>query len=129
MAIIKLAFRCAEACVSLGLPYAQDINEPDIPFNVCGKLDCTIDLDGHRNSTFHAFLPPQVALERKSHLHICAGAAVTALDVEVGANHSSVKGVSFLAATGGQKIYYAKARREVILCAGAIATPQILLLR
>ncbi|KAH0584703.1 hypothetical protein H2248_010230 [Termitomyces sp. 'cryptogamus'] len=120
---------CAEACVSLGLPYIHDINKPQTPFNVCGKLDCTIDLHGHRNSTFHAFLPPKLVSERKSHLHICTGAAVTALDIEENADCSHIKGVSFREATGqNAKIYYARARCEVILCAGAIATPQILLL-
>ncbi|KAG6906672.1 hypothetical protein DXG01_012675 [Tephrocybe rancida] len=125
----SVANSCADACVALGLPYTKDINDPKTPFNVCGKLDCTIDLDGHRNSTFNAFLPQNLASERKSHLLICTGAAVTALDVEGDSIHSYVKGVSFQSATGGDpKTYYAQAHREVILCAGAIATPQILLL-
>ncbi|KAF8961748.1 hypothetical protein BDZ97DRAFT_1905454 [Flammula alnicola] len=97
-----------DACVSLGVPYTDDINDPNAPLNVCGKFDCTIDLGGRRSSTFSAFLPQALASERKSHLHICTGAA---------------------AATGADgKIYHARARREVILCAGPIATPQILLL-
>ncbi|KAG6835308.1 hypothetical protein H0H93_002871 [Arthromyces matolae] len=121
--------RCAEACASLGLPYEQDINHPDTPLNVCAKLDFTVDTGSHRHSTFHAFLPPKVASARKAHLHICPGAAVTSLDVVEDADQSHVKGVSFQAATGGDKtVYYARARREVILSAGAIANPQILLL-
>ncbi|KAG6856476.1 hypothetical protein H0H87_004055 [Tephrocybe sp. NHM501043] len=118
-----------DACVALGLPYTDDINAPDTPFNVCGKLDCTIDVGGHRNSTFAAFLPLKLVSQRKEHLHICVGAAVTALDIEEGSKNSRVKGVSFRSATGSDTtIYHARARREVILCAGAIATPQILLL-
>ena len=111
------------------MPYTDDINDPITPLNVCGKFDCTIDLGGRRSSTFNAFLPHALATKRKSHLHICAGAVVSALDIEVDTNHLQVvKGVSFQAATGG-KTYHARARREVILSAGAIATPQILLLR
>ncbi|KAG6816333.1 hypothetical protein H0H93_008185 [Arthromyces matolae] len=124
------AKECAEACTSLGLPYEQDINHPETPLNVCAKLDFTLDTSGRRHSTFHAFLPPKVASARKDHLHICPGAAVTSLDVEGDAEECHVKGVTFQAATGGDKtLYYARARREVILCAGTIANPQILLLR
>ncbi|KAG6826121.1 hypothetical protein H0H87_007862 [Tephrocybe sp. NHM501043] len=123
------AHGCIDACVSLGIPYNQDKNDPETPLNVCAKLDFTIDLSSHRNSTFHAFLPPKLVSERKSHLHICPGAAVTALDIEDDANKSCVKGVSFREATGvDEKIYHARAHREVILCAGSIANPQILLL-
>ncbi|KAF8904068.1 hypothetical protein CPB84DRAFT_1898066 [Gymnopilus junonius] len=124
------AHSCADACGALGLPYTNDLNDPNAPFNVCGKFDCIIDRGGRRSSTFTAFLPQALATERKSHLHICTGAAVSALDIEKDENNSQVvKGVSFQAATGiDDKIYHAIARREVILCAGAIATPQILLL-
>ncbi|KAG6871964.1 hypothetical protein C0995_014452 [Termitomyces sp. Mi166 len=124
-----LAHACADACVDLGLPYVKDINDPKTPFNICGKFDCTIDLDGRRSSTFNAFLPQALAEKRKSHLHICVGAAVTALDIDLELGKSVVKGVSYQSGTGTDaKVYHARARREVILCAGAIATPQILLL-
>ncbi|KAG6853877.1 hypothetical protein C0991_000484 [Blastosporella zonata] len=67
--------------------------------------------------------------ERNSKHHGTNGAAVTSLDIEGDEHQSYVKGVSFQAATGGdEKIYHARAIREVILCAGAIANPQILLL-
>jgi choline dehydrogenase len=113
------------------VPYTDDINDPSTPLNVCGKFDCTIDLGGRRSSTFKAFLPHALATKRKSHLHICTGAAVSALNMEEDTNQLQVvKGVSFQAATGeNRKTYHARARREVILSAGAIATPQILLLR
>ncbi|KAG6870346.1 hypothetical protein C0995_013634, partial [Termitomyces sp. Mi166 len=121
---------CADACLDLGLPYVNDLNDPKTPLNVCGKFDCTIDLGGRRSSTFNAFLPQSLVDERKSHLHICTGAAVIALDIEAELNGSQfVKGVSFQGEIGKDtKVYHARARREVILCAGAIATPQILLL-
>ncbi|KAF7347277.1 Oxygen-dependent choline dehydrogenase [Mycena venus] len=120
---------CAEACTALGLPFAKDLNDPATPLTVCAKLDCTIDAGGHRSSTFTAFLPQRLVEKRKSHLHICTGAAVTALDLDVDSNgQPSVQGVAFQANEPGSKVWHARAKKEVILCAGAIATPQILLL-
>ncbi|KAJ7485516.1 alcohol oxidase [Mycena latifolia] len=111
---------CAEACTALGLPFYKDINDPGAPLTVCAKLDCTMDAASRRSSTFTAFLPQKLVEERKSHLHICTGAAVTAIDLEVDANGQQlVRGVTFEANEPGSK---------VVLCAGAIATPQILLL-
>ncbi|KAH0582283.1 hypothetical protein H2248_011921 [Termitomyces sp. 'cryptogamus'] len=92
------AHGCVDACTSLGLPYSLHMNAPETSMNVCGKLDFTIDLSSHRNSTFHAFLPQKVASERKSQLHLCTRAAVTALDVDGDPNYPSVSGVSFRAA-------------------------------
>ncbi|KAJ7750344.1 alcohol oxidase [Mycena metata] len=123
------ATSCVAACTALGLPYSADLNDPAAPFTMCAKLDCTIDAQGHRSSTFTAFLPPKLAQERKSHLHICTGAAVTNLDFGVDSSGQQfVKGVAFQTNEVGSKVYRALARKEVILCAGAIATPQILLL-
>ncbi|KAJ7250587.1 alcohol oxidase [Mycena rebaudengoi] len=124
-----IAKACVQACTALGLPFCKDINDPSAPLTLCAKLDCTIDSRSHRSSTFTAFLPKELADERKSHLHICTGAAVTALDLEVSADGQKlVRGVFFQANEPGSKVRHARARREVILCAGAIATPQILLL-
>ncbi|KAJ6595832.1 alcohol oxidase [Mycena vulgaris] len=120
---------CVNACTALGLPFVKDINDPAAPLTLCGKLDCTIDAQSHRSSTFTAFLPQKLVEARKSHLHICTGAAVTALDLEVDANGQKLaRGVTFQANETGSKTWHARARKEVILCAGAIATPQILLL-
>ncbi|KAF7375099.1 Oxygen-dependent choline dehydrogenase [Mycena sanguinolenta] len=120
---------CVEACTALGLPFTKDLNDPTTPLTVCAKLDCTIDAGGHRSSTFAAFLPQRLAEKRKSHLHICTGAAVTALDLEVDSNGQiHVQGVAFQANEPGSKVWHARAKKEVILCAGAISTPQILLL-
>ncbi|KAJ7460964.1 GMC oxidoreductase [Mycena galericulata] len=120
---------CVEACTALGLPFSKDLNDPEAPLTLCAKLDCTIDTGGRRSSTFASFLPKELAEERKSHLHICTRAAVTALDLEVDSNGQTlVQGVAYQAEETGSQVWHARARKEVILCAGAIATPQILLL-
>ncbi|KAJ7130768.1 GMC oxidoreductase [Mycena crocata] len=120
---------CVDACTELGLPFSSDLNDPIAPLTHCAKLDCTIDAGGYRSSTFTAFLPQTLAEERKSRLHICTGATVTALDLELDSTGQPVvQGVAFQASEAGSKVWHARARREVILCAGAIATPQILLL-
>ncbi|KAJ7655293.1 alcohol oxidase [Mycena polygramma] len=124
---------CVEACAALGFPFSDDLNDPTIPLTVCAKLDCTIDQKSHRSSTFTAFLPKDLAENRKSHLQICTGAAVTCLQLESDSLHldsssqRAVKGVAFQS-NDSSLLFHVKARREVILCAGAIATPQILLL-
>ncbi|KAJ7151507.1 GMC oxidoreductase-domain-containing protein [Mycena filopes] len=74
-----------------------------------------------------------VAQARKSRLHICTGAVVTGLEfdrADILTGERAVRSVVFQADTPGSKILHAKVRRgsEVILCAGAIATPQILLM-
>ena len=125
----SLLSSCIDACNALGIPYLRDLNDPHAPLSYSARFDCTIDPSGCRSSTFFAFLPTTVATERKSHLHICTGAAVTRVNVDTtsGLAHS----VSFVSDKLGSKSeeYTARARKEVIMCAGAICTPQILLLR
>ncbi|KAJ3860346.1 alcohol oxidase [Lentinula novae-zelandiae] len=125
-----LAQSASDACVSLGIPYVDDLNDPEISSPACGRFDCTIDQNGHRSSTFFAFLPLSVVQERKEHLHICPGAAVIHLDVQQSKEQESlIRGVFFRSDTKpDEKMFYARARKEVILCAGAIGTPHLLLL-
>jgi len=74
--------------------------------------------DGRRHSTAAAFLHP---VKTRPNLHIVSGATVTKLRITDG----RVEGVTCLSA-GGTPAEYA-ARSEVILCAGAIGSPDILL--
>ncbi|KAJ6462375.1 alcohol oxidase [Mycena vitilis] len=108
--------RFSSACTALGLPFSKDINDPSNPTTL------------QRSSTFTAFLPKELVDKRRSHLHICTGAAVSALDIELDSDgQQSIHGVVFQANEPGSKLLRARAKREVIMCAGAIATPQILL--
>lgn len=126
-----LLYRCAQAAETLGIPVVSDINSPDAPAIACGRLNVTIDQHAHRCSTFDAFLPLPLALERQDRLKICAGGLVTLLDIESGPQgNKRAVGVFFEEEQSeNARTYYARARKDIVLCAGAIASPQLLMLR
>ncbi|KAJ7151510.1 glucose-methanol-choline oxidoreductase [Mycena filopes] len=63
-----LAKRCVEASTALGIPFSADINDPANPLTLSAKLDCTIQANGHRSSTFTAFLPKEVHHQKRPHV-------------------------------------------------------------
>ena len=69
---------------------------------------------------------------RRARLFIVPEALVTRVDISVSeAGVASASGV-FFESTNPRKAwkrYYAKCRREVILCSGALSSPQLLMLR
>ncbi|PSR76311.1 hypothetical protein PHLCEN_2v8543 [Hermanssonia centrifuga] len=126
----RLYFRCFEQTLrgveKLGLPYIPDINSPTHPPFGCGRVFFTIDKNSHRSSTFHAFLPASLALKRKSNLHICTDTLVERLVLESLPDGTSVvRGVQMISG-GGRKTV--KVEQEVIMSAGPLANPQILML-
>lgn len=84
------------------------------------KSQCTQDY-GTRCSTAKAFL---VSASRRKNLHIIQNAHVTKVDFQ---SAGVVNGVSFKI-SGHEEILKATARKEVIVSAGALNTPQILML-
>lgn len=120
--------RTIDACRDLGLPYIPDINAPEHPPFGIGRLHFTRDNNSHRNSTYHAFLPKELALARQDRLHICTNALVTKIDFDFVLGGAKVTGVQvFDSLTGLAKRI--RASREVIVCAGPLVSPQILMLR
>ena len=96
-----------------------------------GILDVTQDSHFQRHSVNRAFLPAPLAQERKSRLKICTNTLVTKIQMEEEGSLVKAKGVYFEAAAtrkSGQK-YFAAATKEIILCAGALGSPQLLMLR
>lgn len=93
-------------------------------------MDTAINRRGERVSAFNAYLSKQVALQRRRRLTICTGAVVSRLELD--GQQGRVQGVHFRPLQGPTKSssgqYFAKAKREVIVCSGAIGTPQILML-
>lgn len=87
---------------------------------------------GWRITTFDAFLPPEALGERRSRLTVCTGVVANSIDIRGDKDGMSAKGV-FLEPTSDKKTrakrYYVAAKREVILCGGALASPQVLMLR
>ncbi|KAI0753766.1 alcohol oxidase [Fomes fomentarius] len=113
-----------------GLERCEDLSSPDMPPVGTVILDVTQDSHFQRHSLDRAFLPAFLAQERQARLKICTNTIVTRIQVEKQGEDLRATGVHFEATAtrkAGQK-YYAAARREVILCAGALGSPQLLML-
>lgn len=122
-----------EAATSLGIPFLKTANDPESPPVACHHVDVSIDEKGRRQSTFDAFLPYELAVRRQGNLFICPDVAVSKLDVESTETGPRAVGVYFQHSRSeggnGLKQFHVSARKEIVVCAGAIASPQILLLR
>lgn len=103
------------ACANAGIPRSSDMNAPPMPG--AGLRQHTIK-QGRRHSAYNAFIEP---VRRRANLSILTGAHVTRVLLEAG----EVTGVEVQ--HGGQRRSIAAAR-EVILSAGALASPQLLML-
>lgn len=107
--------RLLEATSSLGYPRCADFNGPD-PEGF-GTRQATIR-DGRRESMVTAFLDP---IRDRPQLKILTEAVVTRILIE----GRRACGVSYERGGSTQSLL---ARREVILCAGSYASPQLLML-
>ncbi|HEV7758534.1 MAG TPA: GMC family oxidoreductase N-terminal domain-containing protein [Acidimicrobiales bacterium] len=113
-----------DAAVAAGIPQG-DYNGRDRggPDGVASLLQTTTR-DGKRSSTYHAFLEGDV--EQRPNLEVIVGAHVTRVIVEDDAGALRATGVEYRTADGETAV--AEATREVVLSAGAVGSPQILLL-
>lgn len=122
------------AAARLGIPLHKGFNDPDAPAQMCAKVEVTLDEHGRKMSTFDAFLPKELAIRRQRNLYICVQSVVSKIDIQPEADTLRAVGVfvqhdRVFSSEDTRKKYYAHARREVILCAGAIVSPQVLILR
>ncbi len=104
--------RAAEAA---GIPYCDDPNGPEQ--DGISIMESTVG-DGRRSSTARAYLRPAMA---RPNLTVATGALVRRIVIEGG------RATEVDYARGGQT-QSARAAREVILCAGAYGSPQVLML-
>ena len=79
---------------------------------------------GKRSSTYRAFLEGET--ERRPNLTIITGATARRVVMEGSPGHWQARGIEYLSATGTVEV--ALASREVILSAGAVGSPHLLLL-
>jgi choline dehydrogenase len=113
-----------EAAVAAGIPRG-DYNGRDR-----GGADGVVSLlqtttrAGKRSSTYHAFLEGDV--EQRPNVEVICGAHVTKVVLEDRAGGLRAAGVEYRTADGETLV--ARADKEVILSAGAVGSPQILML-
>jgi choline dehydrogenase-like flavoprotein len=121
-----------DAVVATGIPEG-DYNGRDRarPEGVVSLLQTTTR-DGKRSSTYHAFLEGDV--EQRPNLTIVTGAQVTRVVLDDtggdgdGGRDGALRAVGVEYRTAGGDLAVASASREVVLSAGAVGSPQILLL-
>lgn len=133
----------------VGLPNAGDYNDPNAPAMGFFHFEAAIDGSGRRISAYKAFLDAGVAWQRRQRLSVCKfsvpvnasvklldeaehdlGTGATASRLELESETETVNGVYFQSSLKGStpEEFFVKARREVVLCAGAICSAQVLLL-
>lgn len=120
--IAKVDKRFLDTIKGMGVPFKVDTNDPK-PASYITKLRTTVTTDG-RKSAANSFLSEK-DIKNKSNLKICLGAVVQRLDID---EDNRVQGVFVETEQSSGTTFYVKAK-EVILCGGAVASPQLLLLR
>lgn len=113
------------ACDDVGIPPNSDINTADGSLGVT-RFQSFIDKKGQRSSLATAFLPPEVM--KRPNLYVACGAHVTKILFDrISGSKPTAIGAEFQVSRGGQR-YQMHAKREVILAAGSVNTPQTLML-
>jgi choline dehydrogenase-like flavoprotein len=112
----RLTAAMIDAAREMGLPFKEDPNQPDaLGIAYAGA---NITPDGKRCSAARAFLPPSV--RRRPNLAILTGHLVQ----RVCFDGCRATGVAVTTQDGEERIFHAS--RQVLLCAGAVQSPQLL---
>jgi choline dehydrogenase-like flavoprotein len=122
--VLAAAEAFVAAAAAAGIPRG-DYNGRDRggPDGVVSLLQTTTRA-GKRSSTYHAFLEGEV--EQRPNLEVICGAHVTKVILEGGPGELRATRVEYR--TGDGAMVVAEAAKEVILSAGAVGSPQILML-
>jgi choline dehydrogenase len=117
----------------MGVPFIKDINTSPLPLPSITKLRTTVTPQGHRSSAAEAFLPASF-VQRHKNLTICFGAVVQKIQISLLAGRKVVEGIFVenedAAVTPGiQGERWFIRGKEVVLCAGAVGSAQLLILR
>jgi choline dehydrogenase-like flavoprotein len=122
--LLQGAQEFVEAAVAAGIPRG-DYNGGDRggPAGVVSLVQSTTK-NGKRSSTYRAFLEGET--ERRPNLTILTGAHATRLILDESSGEMQATGVEYRTADGETQV--ALAGKEVIVSAGAVGSPQLLLL-
>ncbi|WP_211348741.1 GMC family oxidoreductase [Nocardioides litoris] len=115
----ELTTAWVESAVAAGFKRNDDFNGAEQEGAGAYQVTCK---DGRRWSTYDAYLKP--ALDRPN-LTITTGALATRVEIEGSGGSQRATGLSFR--QGGRE-HTVHARREVLVCGGAIGSPQLLML-
>jgi choline dehydrogenase-like flavoprotein len=110
-----LTGRFLAACEEAGIPRIDDYNGTEQDGAALAQVT---QRNGRRWSTADAYLRPA---RRRANLEVVSGAQVIGIDLDAG----RATGVRY---RKGRDVRVAEARREVVLAAGALGSPQLLLL-
>ncbi|KAF8526937.1 alcohol oxidase [Hysterangium stoloniferum] len=123
----QVFIRAVQAAKGIGFPFITDLNSDEHPIYGIAKLHYTIDEHGRRNHAASAFLPETLLLKRKENLHVCVDALVTRLLSDRSEENGLV--VAGVHVENSQRVSAkVSANNEVVLCAGSLGTPQLLML-
>ncbi len=122
--VISGAQEFVQAAVAAGIPEG-DYNGRDRggPSGLTSLLQTTTR-EGKRSSTYHAFL--EGSTEERPNLTLITHAQVTRIIIDSDSGQAAATGVAYQTGDGSSSL--ALATKEVILSAGAVGSPQILLL-
>ncbi|KIK53250.1 hypothetical protein GYMLUDRAFT_100419 [Collybiopsis luxurians FD-317 M1] len=113
-----------EACQNIGIPYNDDLNAGRGCLGVANFI-ATLDSKGSRSSTATAYLTPDIL--SRPNLFVAISTVVEKVLFEKRGDSVQASGVEISTGRTSPR-YRVTARSEVVLCAGAIGTPQLLLL-
>jgi choline dehydrogenase len=112
-----------DACAAVGIPKASDVNT-DRGILGATAVQTFIDSSGQRASSATAYLTADVVM--RPNLKIASGQNVTRIIFDTDGSQPRAAGVEMAASVTSSVRYLAKARKEILLCAGSIGTPQLL---
>jgi choline dehydrogenase-like flavoprotein len=122
--VLQAAREFVQAAVAAGIPRGDYNGRDRVNPRGVASLFQTTTRGGKRSSTYHAFLEGDP--ERRPNLTILTGAHATRVLLQGPANSKVATGVEYRTSDG--KIRTAQASKEVVLCGGAVGSPQLLLL-
>ena len=121
--VLKASAQFVEAAGATGLKQGDYNGRDRREADGVASLFQTTTKDGRRSSTFHAYLEP--AMDREN-LTVVTGALVERVLLDGEGDALRATGVAYRTADGGHE--EVTAATEVVLCAGAIGSPHVLML-
>ena len=115
-----------EACGALGYRRNLDFNDWSAPQDGFGRFRVTQN-SGERCSAYNAYVQ-KPKTDKRSNLEVMPGVHVTKVSLEGAEHELCASGVEYMDASGQPAKAQLSPGGEVLLCAGAVQSPQVLML-